>query len=110
MPFVLPVGTTHGSGEQQSALIVHSPPFATHMFWPWHLPPTHGAPQQSALVVQVEPAGTPASVHLKLTPRQRGMPSASREQHSSGWLLHQPVGVRPPSGWRLSQQLFEVPP
>jgi hypothetical protein len=109
MPFVLPVGTTHCSGEQQSAVTVHSPFFGTQV--PSHLPLTQGLPQQSALVVQVEPGGTTVPpLQTKFTPRQRGMPSASREQHASGVLLQNPFGVRPPSGRRLSQQLFEVPP
>jgi hypothetical protein len=96
MPSVLPVGTTHGSGEQQSALTVHAPPFATH--FPKHLLSTHGCPQQSALVAQSWPACTvPPSLQTKLTARQRGMPSASSEQHASGLLLHKFWSGRPPS-------------
>jgi hypothetical protein len=98
----------HSRPEQQSAVVVQSPALGTQTSS--HLPLTQGLPQQSALVEQIEPAGTPASVQRKFTPRQRGMPSASREQHSSGLLLHVPFGVLPPSGRRLSQQLLEVPP
>ena len=108
MPFVLPVVKRHSRPEQQSPVVVQSLPLGTQTFS--HLPFTHGLPQQSALVAQIEPAGTPASVQRKFTPRQRGMPSASREQQSSGLLLHVPFGVLLPSGRRLSQQLFDVPP
>jgi len=107
-PLVLPVGVMHSRPEQQSAVVVQSPADGTQIAS--HLPLTHGLPQQSALVVQIDPAGTPASVQRKFTPRQRGMPSASREQQRSGFELHVPFGVLPPSGRRLSQQLFDVPP
>jgi hypothetical protein len=98
-----------GSGEQQSALIVHEPPFATQAAW--HLPFTHGFPQQSALVAHVWPAGTVVpGVQTKFTARQRGMPSASREQQASGVSLQKPLFGEPPSGNIDSQQLFDVPP
>ena len=50
MPLVLPAGNTHGSGEQQSAETVHSPPRGWQV--PSHLLFTHGFPQQSALYGQ----------------------------------------------------------
>jgi hypothetical protein len=109
MPLVEPVGTTQGSGEQQSAVMVHSPPLGTHD--PSHLLFTHGLPQQSALVAQSCPAGTvPPSWHTKLTARQRGIPSASSEQHASGLLLQKLGRGTPPSGSIPRQQLFDVPP
>ncbi len=104
-----PVGTTHGSGAQQSALIVHAPPFFMQVAE--HLLFTHGLPQQSALVAQSCPAGTfVLGVHTKLTARQRGIPSASREQHASGLSLQKSGSGTPPSWSWDSQQLFEVPP
>jgi hypothetical protein len=109
MPLVEPVGTTHVSGEQQSALMVHSPPLGTQL--PSHLLFTHGLPQQSALVAQSWPAGTvPPSAQTKLTARHRGMPSASSEQHASGLLLQKLGKGTPPSGRTPRQQLFDVPP
>jgi hypothetical protein len=50
VPCVLPTGTTHVCGAQQSALMVQLPLFGTHAAL--HLPSTQGWPQQSALVAQ----------------------------------------------------------
>jgi hypothetical protein len=109
VPFVEPVGTLHGSPEQQSASIVHSPLVFTHV--PSHTLFTQGLPQQSALVAHFEPGGTTMpSLQTKFTARQRGMPSASREQHASGLLLQNDGPGAPPSGRSPSQQSFDVPP
>jgi hypothetical protein len=82
-----PVGITHGSPEQQSALLVQAPSFFTHS--PMHLLLTQGLPQQSALVTQLSPAfgilvGSSQSLAFR---RQRGIPSASLRQQLSGLLL-----------------------
>jgi hypothetical protein len=98
-----------GRPEQQSALTVQPPAAGTQAAW--HLRSTQGFPQQSALVAQAWPAGTGTlGSHLKFTALQRGMPSASCEQHESGLLLQKPGLGAPPSGRSPSQQLFDVPP
>jgi hypothetical protein len=97
VPVTDPVGTLHGSPEQQSALMVHAPLVFTHP--PSHTPFTQGFPQQSALVAHFEPGGTTwPGAHTKFTARQRGMPSASCEQHASGLELQNDGLGFPPSG------------
>src|SRR5215207_759277 len=99
----------HGRPEQQSALTVHAPLVGTQA--PSQTLLTQGLPQQSALVAHFEPAGmTVPGAQTKFTARQRGMPSASCEQHASGLLLQKLGPGAPPSGRSPSQQLFDVPP
>jgi hypothetical protein len=108
-PVVEPTATTHGSPAQQSALTVHDPPVGMHAAA--HLLSMHGLPQQSALVAHFWPAGTTVpGVQTKFTARQRGMPSASCEQHASGLLLQKLGAGAWPFGRSPSQQLFDVPP
>lgn len=96
---------------QQSAAFVHSLPCCWQEPAAWHLLSMHGAPQQSALVAQSWPAGTVVpGLQTKFTARQRGMPSASREQQASGVSLQKPLFGKPPSANCDSQQLFDVPP
>src|SRR5689334_11721245 len=61
VPLLEPVGTTHGSPLQQSAVVVHAPPVAMHCVAP-HTKGgepdgfgTHGLLQQSALDAQAVP-------------------------------------------------------
>jgi hypothetical protein len=84
VPTDAPAGITHGRPEQQSAEVVQDDPAWTHA--PRHLSSTHGLPQQSALVAHDVPAGTGASQVFALS-RQRGIPSASLRQQLSGLLL-----------------------
>jgi hypothetical protein len=84
VPVDEPVGTTHGMPVQQSAVVVHVPPLGTHA--PRQTLPTHGWPQQSALVAHAVPAGGGEVQSFGLM-RQRGMPSASLRQQLSGLLL-----------------------
>lgn len=60
-PTAEPVGTTHGSGAQQSAVVVHAPPASTHALpqMKGGVPAgfgTHGKLQQSALEAQALPS------------------------------------------------------
>jgi hypothetical protein len=83
---------------QQSALIVQTPPLATHVA-AWQMPFTHGNwLQQSAEVAQVPPGFEQVALR-----KHRGMPSSSGPQHCSGWLLQVPDGT--PFG---SQQLLDT--
>jgi len=83
IPSALPVGMTHVSPEQQSALLVHPPHAATHEVAPHTnggIPPgvglgTQGKPlQQFALEAHAPPALTHCSA------AQRGMPTLSNLQ------------------------------
>ena len=91
MPFVEPGACAHVMPEQQSADVVHEPPFGMQVPAPPHLLSMQGLPQQSALVAHTVPAtgGVPPSVPVQSTGRirQRGMPSASLLQQFAGLLL-----------------------
>lgn len=102
-PFVEPGACTHGMPTQQSAEVVHSPPFGMHEPGAPHLLLTQGFPQQSALVAHSLPAGGGFEQSPTYFTRQRGMPSASFAQQFDGVLLQLPAG------WPIvSQQLFSA--
>ena len=82
MPTAEPDGTTQGRPGQQSAVVVHLPPAATHALpqtnggVPAELG-THGRLQQSALDAHAFPASADGLVQLMSAARQRGMPRLS---------------------------------
>lgn len=94
---------------QQSAVVVHEPPFATHAPPHFSLPPsftsgTQTFPQHSASVAQGVPTGTGVEQSPTYRVRHRGIPRESCRQQFSGLLLQ-----FCPGGWpRVSQQLFAV--
>jgi hypothetical protein len=80
MPVVLPGGIAQGRPGQQSEVEVHAPPLLTQVLP--QTPPTHGLPQQSALVEQLVPSGGGFTLQSDAISRHRGMPSASWRQQS----------------------------
>lgn len=103
IPFVEPGACTHGRPGQQSADVEQVLPFEMHELGAPHLLPTHGLPQQSALVAQTVPAAGAAPAQSTGLIRQRGIPSASLLQQFSGLLLQKLLGRL-----ECSQQLFSA--
>jgi hypothetical protein len=98
---------------QQSALVVHAPPHATHAE-PWQtkggLPPalgTHGLPlQQSALVAHAAPPSSQLGLAHRGTPRLSGLQAVfllPRPAQQSWFALHVVV-------WSLQTSPFGVQP
>ena len=106
-----PGGTSHSMPVQQSALVVHKPPFGTqevpHTNWPVTGSGTQGNPSQHwAENEQLPPGGMQVSCAL-----QRGIPTVSSWQHplsltQSQQLLFTLVRSPPHAGVGLKWQIL----
>jgi hypothetical protein len=93
VPESAPGSLLQSNPVQQSSAVVHEPPEGMHATAQRSVPvlsATQGLPQQSAEDAHVVPGGGFTVQSPTLFMRHRGMLSASRWQHISGWLLQVP--------------------
>jgi hypothetical protein len=112
VPARAPSGLLQSSPEQQSVAVVQEPPVGMQAAAQRSVPllsAMHGLPQQSADDAQTVPGAGGVLQSPTLFMRHRGMPTESRWQHCSGWLLQVP-DFMPGGSQQLSALLQEVVP